>query len=690
MTRTGAARRARRGDGDHGKSVLSIKSFRKLWIALSLSSLGDWLSILALTALASTLTGTRGYQVQAYAVGGVLIVKMLPAVLLGPIGGAFADRFDRRMTMVIVDVLRFGLFLSIPIVGRLDYLYVATFLVECVTLFWLPAKDATVPNLVPKDRLEQANQLSLFTTYGTAPIAAGLFSVLALISGAVFAKTDQANLALYFNAATFLFSAVTIFSLRDIPTRNGGRVSVPSVLKQIGHGWRFVGRTPLLRGLTIGMVGAFAAGGAVIGSAKVYVKALGGGDAAYGAVFGAVFLGMALGMFLGPRMLNELSRRRLLGLAIVWSGLALVLIALIQNLVIVVFLTTFLGAGAGVAWVTGYTLIGLEVDDEMRGRTFAFLQSLVRVVLLLVLAVVPLASGAIGAHQFNVGTSGHYRFDGTNAVLVVAALLAILVGFIAYRLMDDRRGVPLTRDLLAALRRERYVPPGAPQPSQGRGLLLAFEGGEGAGKTTQSRLTAIWLRELGYDVVTTREPGATKIGMRLRAMLLDKEHTGLSSRAETLLYAADRADHVDAVIEPALRRGSIVVTDRYIDSTLAYQGYGRGLDLEGIAKVNQWATGGLLPDLTVILDVPTEVGKNRLSAPADRLESEPAEFHERVRKGFRALAAADPDRYLVIDGSRSQAEITREIQDRIREILPDPVPAGTEDITSTFPAITDA
>jgi dTMP kinase len=670
--------------------VLTIKSFRRLWIALSLSSLGDWLSILALTALASSLTVGNGFQDQSYAVGGVLIVKMLPAVVMGPIGGAFADRFDRRLTMVVGDVFRFGLFLSIPLVGSLPWLYAATFLVECVTLFWIPAKEATVPNLVPGDRLEQANQLSLFSTYGTAPVAAALFSILALISGATMAKHDQANLALYFNAATFLVSAVTIFSLRDIPARHRGEVSVPSVLKQILQGWRFVGRTPLLRGLTIGMVGAFAAGAAVIGSAKLYVKELGGGDAAYGVVFGAVFLGLAFGMFLGPRMLHELSRRRLFGLAIVWAGFALGLVAVIQNLVIVAFLTAFLGAGAGVAWVTGYTLIGLEVDDDLRGRTWAFLQSLVRVVLLLVLAAVPLAAGAIGAHRISVGDHGHYLFDGTNVVLLVAALLAILVGVIAFRLMDDRRGVPLARDLVAALRRESYEPPGVVVQRPGRGLLLAFEGGDGAGKTTQSRLTAIWLRELGYDVVTTREPGATKIGMRLRAILLDKQNTGLGSRAEALLYAADRADHVASVIEPSLRRGSIVVTDRYIDSTLAYQGFGRGLDLEGIREVNTWATGGLLPDLTVVLDVPSAVGLNRLSAPADRLESEPAEFHERVRKGFRSLAAEAPERYLVIDASRPQAEITREIQDRIREILPDPVPAGTEDITSTFPAITDA
>jgi dTMP kinase len=676
MSRTGVA---------EPRGVLSIKPFRRLWIALSLSSLGDWLSILALTALASALTGGSSFQAQSYAVGGVLIVKMLPAVVLGPLGGALADRVDRRMTMVIADVLRFGLFLSIPIVGRLDWLFVATFLVECVTLFWIPAKEATVPNLVPKGRLEQANQLSLLTTYGSAPVAAGLFSILALISRAVFEKSDQADLALYINAVTFLISAVTIFTLREIPSRADQHVSVPSVLRQIADGWRFAGSTPVVRGLIIGIVGAFAAGGAVIGIAKVYVGALKGGDAAYGAVFAAVFLGLAFGMFLGPRMLRHLSRSRLFGLAIITAGLTLVFIALIPNLVVVVFLTTFLGASAGVAWVTGYTLVGLEVDDRLRGRTFGFLQSLVRVVLLLVLAVVPLLAGLIGAHQLRLGKIA-YRFDGTNAVLLIAAAVAVIFGIIAFRQMDDRRGIPLGRDLVAALRGVPYV---KPEQVVGRGVMVAFEGGEGAGKTTQARLAAIWLRDQGYEVVTTQEPGATKVGMRLRAILLDKETTGLSPRAETLLYAADRANHVAAVIQPALRRGAIVITDRYVDSSLAYQGYGRDLPVDEIAEVNRWATGGLVPDLTVVLDVPPEVGLGRFASPADRIESEPQEFHERVRRGFRRLAEVEPHRYLLIDAHQPQAVITREIQDRLREILPDPVPAAAEDVTSTFPAITD-
>ena len=219
------------------------------------------------------------------------------------------------------------------------------------------------------------------------------------------------------------------------------------------------------------------------------------------------------------------------------------------------------------------------------------------------------------------------------------------------------------------------------------GVFLSLEGGEGAGKSTQARLLAIWLRDQGYDVVTTHEPGATKVGMRLRALLLDTAHAGLSSRAETLMYAADRAEHVQAVIIPALERGAIVVTDRYVDSTLAYQGAGRQLPVTEIAELNRWATGGLKPDLTILLDLPPLMGLGRRLSSADRLESEPVEFHQRVRNGFLALANAEPDRYLVLDAARPEVDVSRDIQQRVRELLPDPIPFAAEDNTGSFPAI---
>ncbi|MEV4107736.1 dTMP kinase [Nonomuraea sp. NPDC049695] len=675
--------------------VLANAPFRRLWTAMSVCSLGDWLNILALTALAANIT-QGDYRVQSLAVGGVFVAKMLPAVLLGPLAGVFADRFDRRLTMFVADLVRFAVVLSIPLILSFQWVIgyqwviIATILVECVNLFWVPAKEATVPNLVPKDQLESANRLNLLVTYGTAPVAALLFAALSVVGDAFGGLTPFASgtaatgLALIVNACAYLVSAFLIFTLRDIPKRDGA-ISTPSVLKQIGEGWRYVGGNRLVRGLIIGMLGAFAAGGAVVGVAKIYVGALGGGDAAYGVVFGAVFFGMALGMFFGLRLLRELSRRRLFGLAITVAGLVLVATALVHNLVIVVMLTVLLGACAGIAWIIGYTLIGLEVEDGLRGRTFSFLQSTARVTLLLVVAVANPLAAIFGVHVLRMGEFA-YRFDGSNLVLVIGGALAMVVGILALRHMDDRKGISLSADLIATVRGERFPAEAAEHVP---GLFLAFEGGEGSGKTTQSRLIAIWLRDQGYDVVQTREPGSTKVGMRLRAILLDAAERGLSARSEALLYAADRAEHVEKVIRPALYRGSLVITDRYVDSSLAYQGAGRALDPKDVSKINAWATGGLVPHLTVLIDTPPQVGLTRLGGAADRIESEPLEFHERVRKEFRALAAAAPERYLVVDGTLPPEVITHQIQDRIREILPDPVPEESEDATGTMPAITD-
>ena len=671
--------------------VLAHAPFRRLWTAMAVCSLGDWLNIIALTALAGSLTAGAGFQTQSLAIGGVFVAKMLPAILLGPLAGAIADRFDRRPTMVMADLVRFAVVLSIPLVGNYQWLIIATLLIECANLFWVPAKDATVPNMVPKERLEEANQLNLLVTYGTAPVAAALFAVVSGVVETISAALSgspvgAAQVALFVNAAAYLVSAGLIATLREFPKNHTRHVSTPSVFRQIVEGWRFVGVNPVVRGLVVGMVGAFAAGGAVVGIARAYVGALGGGDAGYGAVFCAVFLGMAFGMFFGLRLLGALSRRRLFGLSLVLAGITLAAVAIIHNLVIVVVLTVLLGACAGVAWIIGYTVIGLEVEDGLRGRTFSFLQSLARVVLLLVVAAASAVAAFVGSHTLTLAGLS-YRFDGSNAVLLLAALLAVAVGVVALRQMDDRRGIPIIADLLAALRGKKYVP--EQEEEQRRGLFIAFEGGEGSGKTTQARMLAIWLRDQGYDVVQTREPGGTKLGMRLRAILLDSAHQGISGRSEALLYAADRAEHVEKVIRPALRRGSAVISDRYVDSSLAYQGAGRMLDRDEVARINEWATGGLVPDLTVVLDVPPAVGLRRMGSPADRLEAEPLEFHERVRRELRALAAAEPERYLVVDGTLPQEEVTRIIQDRVREILPDPVPQEAEAATGTLPAIRD-
>jgi dTMP kinase len=200
------------------------------------------------------------------------------------------------------------------------------------------------------------------------------------------------------------------------------------------------------------------------------------------------------------------------------------------------------------------------------------------------------------------------------------------------------------------------------------GYFIAFEGGEGAGKSTQEGRLAQSLVERGHRVVRTREPGGTPAGEQIRHVLLSPEFEGLDARAEALLFAASRGEHVARVVRPALERGEVVICDRYVDSSVAYQGYGRDLGPERVRDLNLWATGGLLPDLTVVLDVDPEVGLARF-AQRDRLEAEPLGYHRAVRAGFLALATAEPERYLVIDARADVDEIAATILARVESGL---------------------
>lgn len=204
-----------------------------------------------------------------------------------------------------------------------------------------------------------------------------------------------------------------------------------------------------------------------------------------------------------------------------------------------------------------------------------------------------------------------------------------------------------------------------------RGLWVTLEGGDGSGKTTQAAALEAWLRANGREVVRTREPGGSDVGVLIRDIVL--HHRGdIAPRAEALLYAADRAHHVAAVVRPALDRGAVVVQDRYLDSSVAYQGAGRVLDAGEVRDLSLWATDGALPDLTVLLDLDPAAARARLDAddkPFDRLEAEKADFHERVRAAFLELAAAEPERFLVLDASRPAADLAAEIRSRVESVL---------------------
>lgn len=205
-----------------------------------------------------------------------------------------------------------------------------------------------------------------------------------------------------------------------------------------------------------------------------------------------------------------------------------------------------------------------------------------------------------------------------------------------------------------------------PTPSP-RGRFIVLEGGDGVGKSTQRALLGQWLEERGYEVVLTREPGGTELGDLLRSALLHGGH--VDARTEALLFATDRAHHVHTVVRPALERGAMVVSDRYLDSSAAYQGAARELGMDEVRDLSLWATNHLLPDLTIVLDLDPEVAAARREGAPDRLERESLDFHRRVRAGFLLLAAADPARYLVLDATREPRELHAAIAGRVGELV---------------------
>ncbi|WP_435871505.1 dTMP kinase [Micromonospora humida] len=692
------------------RSVLRIRPFRRLWIVLGAASFGDWLGLLATSVFAAAQVS--GSTAQGAVFGGVIAIRLLPALVLGPVAGVLADRFDRRWTMVICDLLRFLLFASIPLVALLGvrggvvvtWAAVATFLIESITLLWIPAKEAAVPNLIPRARLETANQLTLITTYGLTPVAAAIAlavldrSVRGVTGGEMPSWAEPAQLALWFNAFSRLATALVVaFGIKEISqaqARERGERAEQGMFSQFTEGWRFIGQTPLVRGLVLGIFGAFAGGGIVIGTAKFFAASLGAGDAAFYMLFGAIFIGLAVGIGLGPMIVRDMSRRRWFGMSIVLASASVLVLAFAIHLSMAILGAIMVGAGAGMAFLAGTTLLGGEVADEVRGRVFAVVQIGTRLVLILAIALSSLLVGVGGSRQLTIADLG-ISVSSTRLLLLAAGLAGIFAGISAFGQMDDKKGVPVLADLWGSMRGRPLMPA---EPFVSNGLFVVFEGGEGAGKSTQLEKLAARLREQGRDVVVTREPGATAVGERIRALVLeDSGADAPSPRAEALLYAADRAHHVATVVRPALIRGAVVISDRYVDSSLAYQGAGRTLPVDEVSWLSSWATGGLKPDLVVLLDVDPRTGLSRAAARnqgADRLEAESVAFHERVRYAFLDLAANDPKRYLVLDAARPVDEIAGQVGRRVQEFLVDPAgivhprPAHGPD-TSVQPELSD-
>ncbi|MEV0035793.1 dTMP kinase [Streptomyces sp. NPDC050804] len=600
---------------------------------------------------------------------------------------------DRRWTMIVADVLRLVLLIIAPLWlewspdRALPILLSTVFVLGVAERFWTVAKESAAPALLPAPPLEGAavrplpdhfdalRRLSLRTAFAAVPVAAAVLLVATLVGNLLGTGIDwfslhQAALGSYVAAGLFAASVSTLYFL-ELPDGHTPRPRSPiEGLRRPsaagGAGGRDKGRTGALPLLVLACGAIAGAVASAVAVSVLHAKDLGGGPVAFALLVLALTGGTGLGIRRAQKVLPALSRRRLFALAIALTGIALLAMGLVPDTATVLFIALFAGFGAGVVASTGHALIDLEAEEYRRNRVTEHLQAVVRVFVAVGVVVAPLVAAAIGPHRLANGTFV-FAHDGAAFTLMLVGALLLPVAAVVLAKTDDRSGVPLRRDLRDALRGGADP---VPAPAAASGFFLAIEGGDGAGKSTQVEALAEWIRAKGHEVVVTREPGATPVGKRLRSILLDVSSAGLSNRAEALLYAADRAEHVDSVVRPALERGAIVISDRYIDSSVAYQGAGRDLSPTEIARISRWATDGLVPHLTVLLDVSPETARERFTEAPDRLESEPAEFHQRVRSGFLTLAAADPARYLVVDGGQEPEAVTTVVRHRLDQMLP--------------------
>jgi dTMP kinase len=671
-----------------------------LWSAQLVGGIGDALALLVMVLLslqAAVLEGSfgSGYRGAAFAVAAVFGARILAtllfgAVLLGPLTTLTAPGgpLDRRWLMIGADGLRLALLVVAPL--WIDWMPDRALMMILITVFvtgagerlWTVAKESAAPALLPSpppegaavrplpDHLDALRRLSLRTDFAAVPAAAAVLLIATLIgnllgSGLEWFSFHQAALGSYVAAGLFSASISTLYFL-ELPGSPTPRPRSPleGLRRPSAGSGPDKGRTgavPLIVGACAAVAGAIAAAAAV---AALHAYDLGGGPATFALLILTLTGATAAGIRTAEKVLPTLSRRRLLVFATAVTGVALLAMGLVPDTATVVFLAVLAGYAAGVAANTGHTLVDQETEESRRARTTEHLQAVVRVLVALGAVAGPLLAAAIGTHRLTVGDFVFAHGGAAFALMLIGALL-LPVAAIVLAKTDDRSGVPLRRDLREALRGgEPAVAPAA------TGFFLVLEGGDGAGKSTQVEALAEWIRAKGHEVVVTREPGATPVGKRLRSILLDVSSAGLSNRAEALLYAADRAEHIDSVVRPALERGAIVISDRYIDSSVAYQGAGRDLSPTEIARISRWATSGLVPHLTVLLDVDPETARERFTEAPDRLESEPPEFHARVRSGFLTLAAADPTRYLVVDAGQEPESITTVVRHRLDQLLP--------------------
>jgi dTMP kinase len=434
-------------DGEpRGPQLLGSSSFFRLWLAQVASSLGDWIGLAAILALATRVGGSSPEA----AVGIVMSARLVPGFFLASVGGVLVDRWDRKRVMIACDVGRGVVMGFLPLVDSVLGLFVASLLLEVLTLLWSPAKEASVPNLVSIDRLASANSLSLAAAYGTFPVGSAIFAGLAKVADVLgrndaldFLRLNQESLAIYADMLTFFISAALISSLtlpRRAVAKRSQRIDLGRTFTEVKEGWRYISSSPLVRAVMIGLGTGLIGGGMVAPLGPVFARdVLQSGPAGFGLMLTALGLGAAIGIVGLTVLQKRLPHQTLFAPAVLAAGGAMMAAASMSSLGPTMAFIALMGVCAGAVYVLGFTILQECVEDDLRGRIFAAFYTLSRLCLLLSLAVAPLMSSALNGLSERLLDGGislgglTVSLPGVRLTLWIGATITLVAGTVALR-----------------------------------------------------------------------------------------------------------------------------------------------------------------------------------------------------------------------------------------------------------------